>query len=72
MKNYHSKGENAMAKTREEPCVSYVCQGECERGREADHHGYCQRCRLYKPRAKRKHLNLKKFKLNKLRKNERF
>lgn len=61
-----------MAKTREEPCISYVCHGECKKGRDADHKGYCQKCNLYKPRCKRKHINLKKFKLNKFRKNEKF
>ena len=61
-----------MAKTRVEPCVSYVCHGDCEQGREADHNGYCQKCGLYKPRVRRKHPNKKKQKLDNIRKNERF
>lgn len=28
-----------MAKDRIEPCLYYICAGECEKGREADHKG---------------------------------
>ena len=59
-----------MAKDRLTPCKYYVCKGECEQGREADHEGYCQRCKLYKARAKVRHLNIKKQKLNKIREKE--
>lgn len=61
-----------MSRDRIEPCVSYVCKGECEQGREADHTGYCQKCGLYKPRIRKKHTNLKKQKLEKIRKDERY
>ena len=60
-----------MAKDRLEPCVYYICAGECEKGREADHRGYCKKCGKYVPRVKVKHLNQKKQKLNKIRENER-
>ena len=60
-----------MAKDRIEPCVYYICAGECEKGREADHSGYCQTCGKYVPRVRIKHPNQKKQKLNKIRENER-
>lgn len=59
-----------MAKDRIEPCEYYISAVECSKGREPSHSGYCQHCKLYKPRAKKKHLNLKKQKLQKLRMKE--
>ena len=59
-----------MAKDRLTPCKSYVCEGECKKGRTAEHKGYCQRCDKYKARARIRHLNLKKLKLNKIREKE--
>ena len=59
-----------MAKDRQTPCVSYICKGECSKGREADHAGYCQHCDKYKPRARVRYLNKKKQKLEKIRKKE--
>lgn len=60
-----------MSKYREEICKSYVCYGEeCKKGREADHNGYCQKCGLYEPRMRRKHVNMKKRELDKVRKKE--
>lgn len=55
-----------MARDRIEPCKYYVCKGECEKGRDGDHNGYCQKCDKYYPRAKVRHLNKKKQKLQKL------
>ena len=43
-----------MARDRIEPCVYYICAGECQKGREANHKGYCQKCGKYKPRVKKK------------------
>ena len=60
-----------MAKDRETPCLHYVCAGLCTKGRKADHVHYCQKCSKYEPRARVRHLNLKKKKLDKIRKNER-
>lgn len=61
-----------MAKDRIEPCLYYICAGQCTKGRSADHHGYCQKCGKYVPRTRRKHPNLKKQKIEKLRKNEQY
>ena len=61
-----------MAKTRETPCLYYVCAGECEKGRKAEHNGYCQRCGKYTPRARVRHVNKKKEKLQKWHKRERY
>lgn len=52
-----------MSRYRIEPCVNYVCKGNCYKGRIADHRGYCQKCNLYEPRARLKHKNLKKEKI---------
>ena len=59
-----------MAKDRLTPCKYYICNGECEKSRDADHNGYCQKCDKYYPRARVRHLNKKKQKLDKIRKNE--
>lgn len=59
-----------MAKDRLTPCKYYVCAGECAKGRKAEFNGYCQRCDKYIPRARVKHLNMKKKKLEKIRKVE--
>lgn len=59
-----------MAKDRETPCLYYICAGQCEKGREANHEHYCQRCDKYRPRAKVRHPNKKKQKLEKIRKTE--
>ena len=59
-----------MAKDKETPCLYYVCAGECEKGRKAEHNGYCQKCDQYVPRAKEKHINRKKEKLKKIREKE--
>lgn len=60
-----------MAKDRIEPCIYYICAGECQKGREADHNGYCQKCKKYVPRVRTKHPNIKKQKLEKIRNDER-
>lgn len=60
-----------MAKFREEPCKYYVCEHQtCEKNRNGEHSGYCQRCSLYQPRAKVRHCNRKKQELEKIRKKE--
>lgn len=59
-----------MAKARETPCLYYICKGECSKNRQAEHKGYCQRCDKYKPRVRERHLNVKKQKLTKIKKEE--
>ena len=59
-----------MAKDRETPCMYYICAGQCKKDREAEHNGYCQRCDKYYPRARVRHLNQKKQKLQKLQRND--
>ena len=59
-----------MAKDRLNVCEYYECVGKCKKGREANHKGYCQICDKYKPRARIKHPNIKKQKLNKIREKE--
>lgn len=49
-----------MAKERQTPCRHYLALGECAKGREACHAGYCQRCGKYEPRAKVRYKNKKK------------
>ena len=49
-----------MARYKEVPCKYYIAMGQCQKGREAEHRGYCQHCGKYEPRAKVKSLNKKK------------
>ena len=56
-----------MAKDREIVCKYYASLGMCEKGREASHKGYCQRCDKYIPRAYVKTINKKKRKIEKIR-----
>ena len=57
-------------KERITPCKHYICEGECSKGREGSHKNYCQRCKLYEARARVKHINLKKQKLDKIKRND--
>lgn len=59
-----------MSKYRETPCKYYQAYGECKKGREACHAGYCQHCDKYYPRAKVRHINKKKQYNEKIRKKE--
>jgi hypothetical protein len=59
-----------MARTRETVCKYYKSAGECSKGREASHNGYCQKCDKYEPRARVRHINMKKKKLNDIRSKE--
>lgn len=61
-----------MAKDRETPCLYYICANQCKKEREAEHNGYCQRCDKYVPRAKVRHINKKKEKLDKIRRSEKY
>lgn len=64
--------EIIMAKYRETVCMYYVALGKCKKGRDASHDHYCQKCDKYYPRAKVRHLNKKKQKIEEIRKNERY
>lgn len=57
-------------KDRQTPCKFYICEHECEKGRDAEHKNYCQKCDKYRPRARVRHLNRKKQKLQKIREKE--
>ena len=57
--------EKTMAKLREEVCLYYIAFGQCQKGREASQKGYCQKCSLYVPRSKTRHLNKKRQELEK-------
>lgn len=59
-----------MAIYRETVCTHYIALGECKKGRDADHAHYCQKCGKYYPRAKVKHVNKKRDKLQRLKKRE--
>lgn len=63
------KGEY-MAHYRETVCMYYIAAGQCKKGREASHEHYCQRCGKYMPRARVRHMNEKKRKLEKIREKE--
>lgn len=49
-----------MSKYRETVCKFYICKGECEYGKIAEHKGICQHCQKYEPRARVKTKNKKK------------
>ena len=60
-----------MAKFRENPCIYYVCEGTCSKGRaNASHKGRCQTCEKYRGRKGLRHINKKKAKLDKIRRSE--
>lgn len=59
-----------MAKYRETVCMYYESFGQCKKGRAACHEHYCQTCDKYVPRARVRHINEKKKKLNEIRRKE--
>ena len=61
-----------MAYDRETPCKYYISKGECSKGRDAEHNGYCQKCNKYYPRAKVRRINKKKQYLDKLKRTEKY
>ena len=38
-----------MAKGREIACIHYVCEGNCDLGKDARFRGHCQTCKTYSP-----------------------
>ena len=60
-----------MAKDRMEVCKFYVCENNpCKKGRTAEQNGYCQKCDLFRKRARVHHVNRKKQELQKIREKE--
>lgn len=53
-----------MARDREVACKSYICEGNCSKGREGTFRDYCQVCNKYDPikggRPARKNLKREK------------
>lgn len=43
-----------MAKDRTVLCRFYICRGKCEKGRDANYNGLCQRCPFYEKAPHRK------------------
>ena len=59
-----------MAKDRLTACKFYIAFGMGSKRREANHHGYCRSGNKYVPRVRERHKNMKKEKLEKIRKND--
>lgn len=59
-----------MAKDRITVCEHYICAEICEKGRKAEYGGYCQHCDWYVPRSNERHLNRKRQKLDKIKRND--
>lgn len=59
-------------KEKQRPCIYYICEKNCELGREGTHKKYCQRCDHYTPdkRYKLNKKNIKREKLEKIKKRE--
>ena len=38
-----------MAHSRDTACKYYICEGECEKGKEGTFNKACQKCKLYSP-----------------------
>lgn len=61
-----------MAKTREVACQYYINEGNCSKGRSGTFRDQCQTCNLYSHKigGKPARLNLRRKKLEKIRKME--
>ena len=44
------QGDYFYMKDRLEPCLYYICKGECTKGGSAAQRGICQTCKKYRPR----------------------
>lgn len=62
-----------MAKDREVACMHYVCEGNCDLGKEGTFRKHCQTCKTYKPipGGKVARPNLKREKKDKFMKDKR-
>lgn len=39
-----------MARDREIACIHYICEGECDLGKDGTFRGHCQTCKTYRPK----------------------
>ena len=63
-----------MGKTRELPCIHYVCAHNCDLGKDAEFYGLCQTCPSWKPRKGRRpaRVDNRRKKMDKIMKREKF
>ena len=63
-----------MAKTREIPCLHYICAGKCDLGKTAEFYGLCQTCPQYRKKAGAKpaRIDNRRKKLDKIIKKEKW
>ena len=61
-----------MSKTREIACIHYVCEGNCDLGKEGTFRKHCQICKTYKkiPGGKPARTDNRRQKINKITKRE--
>ena len=63
-----------MAKTREIQCVHYVCEGNCDLGKDGTFRHQCQTCKTYKkkPGGKPARTDNRRQKLDRIQRKERY
>lgn len=61
-----------MARTRELPCIHYICAHNCDLDKDAEFYGLCQTCPSWKPRkgSKPARTDNRKQKMEKIRKKD--
>ena len=61
-----------MSKTREIACVHYICEGNCDLGKEGTFRKHCQICKTYKkiPGGKPARTDNRRQKMDKINKKE--
>ena len=61
-------------KDREIACVHYICEGNCDLGKEAEFRGHCQVCKTYKktPGGKVARTDNRKQKLDRIMRKEKW
>lgn len=61
-----------MSKTREIQCIHYVCEGNCDLGKDGTFRKHCQTCKTYKkkPGGKPARTDNRRHKLDKIQKKE--
>lgn len=63
-----------MAKTREIQCIHYICEGNCDLGKEGTFRHQCQTCKTYKkkPGGKLARTDNRRQKLDRIQRKERY